>query len=213
MTEGREFRVILIGAGRFAEEITDLAADAGVTVAAWIEGLDPSLADATHDPPILWVGDQAAFEPDLPVVPAIGAVRRRALVERLVAEGRALASLVHPSAVVARTSTLEPGCVVFPNVVIGARTWVGAGTILNRGALIGHHASIGAGSFVGPGAIVGGCVVLGEGVHVGIGAVIRDDRRVGDRAVVGAGAVVVADVEAEVTVVGVPAKPMGGKTA
>jgi serine acetyltransferase len=43
--------------------------------------------------------------------------------------------------------------------------------------------------------------------------VIRDDRRVGDRAVVGAGAVVVADVDAEVTVVGVPAKPMGSKSA
>lgn len=33
-------RVILVGAGRFAEEISDIAVDAGVEVAAWIEGLD-----------------------------------------------------------------------------------------------------------------------------------------------------------------------------
>ncbi|MES2209908.1 MAG: carbonic anhydrase [Chloroflexota bacterium] len=201
-------RVILVGAGRFAEEITDLAADAGVIVVGWIEGLDQTRADAAHDPPIIWVGDQAAFEPQLPILPAIGAVRRRALVERLVAEGRNLATIVHPSAVIAGTAALEAGCVVFPNAVVGARARICSGTIVNRGALIGHHVTIGAGSFVGPGAIVGGGVVLGEQVQVGIGAVIRDDRRVGDRAIIGAGAVAVADVAPDVTVVGVPAKPV-----
>lgn len=201
-------RIILVGAGRFAEEITDIAFDAGVEVAAWIEGLDPARADPAHDPPIIWVDGQAAFEASLPVAPAIGAVRRRALMDRLAAEGRGFATLVHPSAVLARTAILEPGCVVFPNVVVGARTRVGSGTILNRGALIGHHADIGSGSFVGPGAIVGGGVTLGEQVHVGIGAVIRDDRRVGERSVIGAGAVVVGDVGPDLTVVGIPARPM-----
>lgn len=201
-------RAILVGAGRFAEEITDLAADAGVDVAAWIEGLDRDRASTGHGPPIVWVDDQATFEPDLPIVPAIGAVRRAALVARLVGEGRALATLVHPTAVVARSATLEPGCVVFPNSVIGARTRIGTGTIVNRGALVGHHVTIGPGSFLAPGSNVGGGVVLGNQVHVGIGAVVRDDRRVGDRVVVGAGAVVVGDVAPDLTVVGVPAKPM-----
>lgn len=129
-------------------------------------------------------------------------------IERLLGEGRRLVTLIHPSAVVARSAEIGPGCVIFPNVVIGARTVVGAGTIVNRGALVGHHGTIGAGSFLAPGANVGGGVTLGEQVHVGIGAVIRDDRRVGDHAVVGAGAVVVADVDAGITVVGLPAKPM-----
>jgi sugar O-acyltransferase (sialic acid O-acetyltransferase NeuD family) len=204
--------VILVGAGRFAEEITDLAADAGVEVVGWIEGLDAARASAVHDPPILWVDDQGPFEPEVPIAPAIGAIRRRALVERLVGEGRRLATLVHPSAVVARSAVLEPGCVVFPNVVIGARTVVGSGTIVNRGALVGHHVSIGGGCFLGPGAIVGGGVVLGEQAYVGIGAVVRDDRRVGARAVVGAGAVVVADVAPDTTVVGVPARPMADRS-
>jgi sugar O-acyltransferase (sialic acid O-acetyltransferase NeuD family) len=201
-------RVLLVGAGRFAEEITDLALDAGVVVAAWIEGLDPGRADPSHDPPILWVDNQAVFEPDLPVLPAIGAVGRRALVERLVDEGRSLATVVHPSAVVARSAILEPGCVVFPGVVVGAQSSIGRGTILNRGSLIGHHVTVGEGSFIGPGANVGGGVVLGAEVQVGIGAVIRDGRRVDDRSIVGAGAVVVGDVAAAVTVVGVPARPM-----
>ena len=204
-------RVILVGAGRFAEEVTDLAADAGIEVVAWIEGLDPGRADLAARPAILWVDGQAAHWPELPIAPAIGAVRRRALVDRLVAEGRSLATIVHPSAVVARTAVVDPGCVIFPNVVIGARTRIRAGSIVNRGALIGHHVDVGEGSFLGPGAIVGGGVVIGEEVQIGIGAVVRDDRRIGARAIVGAGAVVVADVALGITVVGVPARPMADR--
>ncbi len=200
-------RIVLVGAGRFAEEITDVALMAGVEVAGWIEGLDASRARTTP-PPIVWVDDQRRFEPDAPIVPAIGAVARRALCERLLGEGRQLATLVHPSAVIAPSAEIEAGCVIFPNVVIGARSRVGMGTIVNRGALIGHHTEIGPWSFLGPGANVAGAVRLGEQVHVGLAATVRDQLTIGARAVIGAGAVAVADVPADTTVVGIPAKPI-----
>lgn len=201
-------RIILAGAGRFAQEVADVAADAGCTVAAWIEGLDRNRADSRHKPPILWVDEQAGFEPGLSVVVAIGSVKRRGLVERLLREGRALDSLVHPSAVVARSAILAGGVVVFPLVAIGARAEVGVGTILNRGALVGHHTSIGAHSFVGPGAVVAGGVTIGDSVQIGMGALVRDDVRVGEGAIIGMGAVVLSDVDPGTTVVGNPARPM-----
>ena len=157
----------------------------------------------------MWVDEQATFEPELPIVPAIGSPRRRALVERLEREGRSLATLVHPSAVVARSAILEPGCVIFPNVVIGARTRIGRGTIVNRGALIGHHTIVGAHAFVGPGANIAGGVRIGDEAYIGLGAIVRDDRTIGAGATVGAGAVVVGDVEPGVTVIGLPARPHG----
>jgi acetyltransferase EpsM len=201
-------RVILVGAGRFAEETTDVAADAGVTVAAWIEGLDPSREDPFHEPPILWVDTQATFEPDLPIVPAIGSPRRRELVERLIASGRRLATIVHPSAVIAATAVVEDGAVVFPQVVVGARTRIMTGTIVNRGALIGHHTTVGRHAFIGPGANIAGGVTIGDGAYIGLGSIVRDDRSIGEGAVVGAGAVAVGDVPAGVTVVGLPARPI-----
>ena len=201
-------RVILVGAGRFAEETTDIAVMAGVEVAGWIEGLDAGRARVSPAPPIIWVDDQQSFEPALPIVPAIGSVARRALVERLVAEGRRLASLVHPSAVIAPSAVIEAGCVIFPNVVVGARSRIGAGTIVNRGALVGHHTEIGAHSFLGPGANVAGAIHIGEQVYVGLAAVVRDGLTVGARAVIGAGAVAVGDVAAGTTVVGIPARPL-----
>jgi sugar O-acyltransferase (sialic acid O-acetyltransferase NeuD family) len=201
-------RLILAGAGRFAEEITDIAADAGLDVAAWIEGLALERADPGHQPPIVWVADQRSFEPALPVAPAIGSPRRRALIERLVSEGRELATLIHPSAVVARSASIGPGCVLFAGVIVGARTTIGVGTIINRGALIGHHTAIGSHVFVGPGANIAGGVTIGDESYIAMAAVVRDDRTVGARATIGAGAVVVGDVPADTTVVGLPARPL-----
>jgi hypothetical protein len=155
-------RVILVGAGTFAEETTDLCRMAGVEVAAWIEGLDRSRADPSHDPPILWVDEQAGFEPGLPILPAIGPVERMGIVRRLAGEGRSLSRLVHPSAVIAPSAVIEEGCVVFPMVVVGAKTRVGEGTVLSRGALVGHHTVIGPYSFLGPGANVCGKVTYGS---------------------------------------------------
>jgi acetyltransferase EpsM len=208
MTPGAGRRVILVGAGPFAADITEVALDAGFEIAAWIEGLDPERADPTADPPIIWVGDHAAFEPDAPIAPAISTPRRRPLIERLEADGRLLVSIVHPSAVIARSAVLEAGCVVGPNVVVGALARIGHGTILNRGALVGHHSIIGAHGFLGPGANVAGGVQVGAGVYIGLGAIVREDRTIGAGAMVGAGAVVVGDVEPGITVIGLPARPM-----
>lgn len=203
-------RILLVGAGLFAEEVTDVALDAGFDVRGWIEGLDPGRADPDHRPPIVWVDAQAASEPGIGIAPAISPVIRSALVGRLVDEGRILTTIVHPTAVVARSAHLEPGCVVFPHVVIGARTEIGAGTIVNRGALIGHHTRIGAGSTVGPGANVAGAVTIGDATYLGMGCIVRDRVTIGAGATVGAGAVVVADVAAGLTVIGLPARPVDG---
>lgn len=198
----------MAGAGTFAAEVADIALACGYEVAAMIEGIDPGRASATADPPVLWVDEQAEFEPEVPLIVGIGPVARRAFIERLMTEGRALATVVHPSAIVSPTSTLDDGCVVFPGVVIGAHSQIGLGTVVNRGALVGHHTTIGRHCFLGPGANVAGLVTLGDEVTVALAAVVRDRLTIGERATIGAGAVAVSDVPAGVTVVGVPARPL-----
>jgi len=200
--------VILVGAGAMAEEIADLAQQMGVFVRALIEGLDIERAAPDDGTPVLWVDEQGTFRPDLPVLPAIGSPKRSDLVDRLVSEGRLLASLLHPSASISPSAQIGPGCVIFPHVVVGAKAQIGTGTIVNRGALIGHHTHVGDHVFVGPGANVAGKVVIGNRVHVGLASVVRDGVSVEDDAFVGAGAVVVGDVARGTTVVGVPARPM-----
>ncbi|MGH8883807.1 MAG: NeuD/PglB/VioB family sugar acetyltransferase [Egibacteraceae bacterium] len=123
--------------------------------------------------------------------------------------GLQAAILVHPTAVVGDEVTLEPGCVVAAGAVLTTQIHLGRHTHVNVGASVSHDAVLGRWCTVGPGARVAGWVQLGDAVDVGIGAVFRDRVKVGDRVVVGAGAVVVKDVPADLTVAGVPAKPLG----
>ena len=53
--------------------------------------------------------------------------------------------------------------------------------------------------------------VIGDGVVIGAGAILLGDITIGDGAKIGAGAVVLSDVDPGQTVVGVPAKPVGGR--
>jgi serine acetyltransferase len=59
-----------------------------------------------------------------------------------------------------------------------------------------------------PGVNIAGEVTVGEAVLIGSGANILNRIALGDRCRVGMGAVVINDVNRELTVVGVPAKPV-----
>ena len=127
------------------------------------------------------------------------------LIERLISEGRELATLIHPSAVVARSATS-----VLPGAVRGrhrrSRTTIGVGTITTaaRSSVITPPS---ARMFSWVGANIAGGVTIGDELYIAMAAVVRDDRTVGARATVGAGAVVVGDVPADTTVVGLPLAP------
>jgi sugar O-acyltransferase (sialic acid O-acetyltransferase NeuD family) len=139
---------------------------------------------------------------------AIGDARRRLeLLDACREMGYELPSIVHPSAVVSRFATLEPGCVAFAQCAVNADAVLGAGCIVNTGATIDHDCVLGRGVHVCPGAHLAGSVQVGERAWIGIGAVIRQGIAIGRDAIVGAGAVVVADVSETAMVMGAPAKP------
>lgn len=114
--------------------------------------------------------------------------------------------LIHPTAYVSPLAEIGEGVFVGANSVIGPGAKLGEHVFINRGVTIGHDTQIGAFTRVQPGSNLGGLSRIGSGVTVGIGATLIERLTVGDNAFIGAGAVVTADVEAEVLVVGIPAK-------
>lgn len=142
------------------------------------------------------------------VVLGFGAARRRAAVLAAVeAAGLALPVLVHPTAQVAASATLAPGCQVMARAVVGVGAVLGRGVLVNSGAVVEHDAQLHDAAVADPGVVVTGRAVVGAETELGSGAIVLPDVRIGARAIVGAGAVVTRDVADGVTVVGVPARP------
>jgi acetyltransferase EpsM len=134
-----------------------------------------------------------------------GLAARAAAAERFGPTAR-WASVVHATAWVSPSATLESGAVILAHAVVNAGARVGRHAIVNSAAVVEHDVVVGHGSHVAPGAVIGGATRIGEDAFIGLGARVRDHIEIGAGAVVGMGAVVVDSIEPGATVVGIPAR-------
>lgn len=133
---------------------------------------------------------------------------RQVLYEKALSLGFELATIIHPSAIIAASASIGRGTVLMAGSIVNADSCVDDNVIINTGAIIEHDNRIGAHAHVATGARLAGAVTVGQGAHIGAGATVKQNITIGSRAIVGAGAVVVKDVPTDVTVVGVPAIPL-----
>lgn len=208
-------KLVLVGAGGHGRVVAEIIRLTGRFDLVGAIDPDPKAATTAG---LKWLGDDTALEKLRHAglaraavgVGSIGDTRARAgLRRRLQALGFELPTLVHPTAVVSRTASFGDGCQVMAGALVNPGTRAGAGVVVNTGAIVEHDCRLADDSFVGPGAALGGDVRLAEGAFVGIGATVLQGVGLGARALAGAGAVVVRNVPAGVTVVGVPAAPLG----
>ncbi len=138
---------------------------------------------------------------------------RRKVFDRLDLPASRYATLIHPSAWVCDSAAVGPGCVLYPQVCVGPDARVGANTVVYFGSVIHHDSVVGAHCAICAGVRIAGRVRVGSSVYLGLGACIRDGLVLGDRTLVGMGAVVTSNVEAGLTVCGVPARPLAARSA
>ena len=103
------------------------------------------------------------------------------------------------------------------NVHIGSQTHVARGTIddtviedgtkIDTLTHIAHNCRIGKNSAIIAGSLLYGSVELGENSYIASG-IVRNQIKVGNNSFVGIGSVVLKDVENDITVIGIPAKPI-----
>ena len=87
-------------------------------------------------------------------------------------------------------------------------TVIGRGTKIDNLVHIAHNVKIGNDCMVIAQSLLAGSCILENNVYVAMCAMIRDGIRIGKNATVGMGAVVTKDVPANITVIGVPARPI-----
>ena len=212
MVKNREVeqRIVILGAGFFAEEIADLISRIeGHKLIGFVEGLE---RDRCRQPllglPIHWIGNLESLRHSCRAVCAVGSPKREAFIQQAGAGGLEFTTVIHPSAQVSTTTSLGEGSIICAGVVVGAHTAVGRHVIVNRGALIGHHVHIGDYTTISPGANIAGKTTIGSGTYVAMGAIIIDGISIGSHCLIAAGAVVTRDVPDGARVAGVPARAM-----
>jgi sugar O-acyltransferase (sialic acid O-acetyltransferase NeuD family) len=203
-------KLLILGAGTFAQEVADLIGDIAEPVYE-IAGFskndlpyDPQATVLTH--PVYWVDDLKRFAASHQAVCAIGTTKRATFIQQAEEMGLRFATIVHPAARVSRTATIGAGSIISAGALIAAYTAIGRHVIVNRGAMIGHHVSIGDGATIGPGANLAGAVTVGARTTVAMGSIVLENRHIGSQSIVGAGSLVTCDVPDRVKVIGSPAR-------
>ncbi len=121
---------------------------------------------------------------------------RLKIFDTLAGEGFLCPALIHPSAVVERSATLEAGVQIFAQAYVGSAARVGFGTVINTGAIVSHDCVLGQVVNLSPGATLAGNVRVGDHTQIGMRATVNLQITVGEGALLGNGCTVKKDVPA-----------------
>jgi len=188
--------LVIFGAWHFSRVVVGVAAATGHNV---IGVVDPNPPDG--------VRTLAQIPPDAEAIVAIGDNALREQVSRsIVDRGRALATVVHPSAVVSPSAVLGAGSFVAELVTVRTNASIDTGVVLQAGSVVSHDVQVAAFASFGPNAACASKSRIGARTALGVGANLHPGIDLGDDCVVAAGAAVFRDAPDGVTLVGNPAR-------
>lgn len=99
--------------------------------------------------------------------------KRQSLQEELEQKGIHVATLVHPTAYVSPSATIDAGTVIEPKAIVNTKSVIGKGCIISVGAIIDHDAVIGAFDHVNAGAICKGGASIEPCTKIEAGEVVH----------------------------------------
>lgn len=197
-------QLLIIGASGHGKVVADIAKCVGYDDICFLDD-NNHLAECSGYPVVGTTQRFSEYNCDMIVAVGNAAIRQR-IQEQLQAEGKSVATLVHPNAVVGEQVMIGVGSVVMAGAVINPCASVGQGCIVNTCASVDHDCVVEDYAHISVGAHLAGTVKVGCRTWVGIGAVVSNNLNVAADCTIGAGAVVVKNIEERGTYVGCPAR-------
>ena len=193
--------IIIIGASGHGKVVADIAKKNGYETIVF---LDKDESKKKCGPYPVIGNDYMLPQLSGDIIIAIGNASIRQALQESIDEKR-IATMIHPSAVIADDVLIGAGSVVMAGAVINSGAVIGKGCIINTCASIDHDCVIHDYAHISIGVHLAGRVSVGKSSWVGAGATISNDLSVVGDCMIGAGAVVVKNIEQPGTYVGVPA--------
>ena len=197
-------QLIIIGAGGHGRVAVDIAKLRGYEDIAFLD--DQEVKNVNR------IGKTSDFEKYLDTAEFFVGIgsngARKTVFEKLEKAGAKIASLIHPSAVVAQDVTIGKGVAIMAGAVVNTGSRIEDGVIVNTCASVDHDCRIGAFSHISVGSHLAGTVTVGEMTMIGAGATVINNITICGSCTIGAGAVVVRNVEEAGVYAGVPCRRM-----
>lgn len=131
---------------------------------------------------------------------------RRRLFSLITELGFTIPSIIDPTAIITRETTIGKGTFVGKHAIVNTGSIIGNCVIINTGAIIEHDCQIDDFAHISPGVTLCGKVTVGKDTHIGAGSVVRQGITIGNNTIVGAGSVVVKNIPSEVQAYGNPCR-------
>ena len=201
--------LVLVGAGGLAREVVEAAP---APVAGLLDDDPAKAGTAVAGIPVLGPSSLAgSLDPSVRFVAAVANVRdpgrRRRLVDRVGLPEDRWGTVVHPAAVLARSTSVGAGSMLLAGVVATADVTIGRHVAIMPACVLTHDVVLGDGCTLASGVHLAGAVHVGADAYLGAGALVRENLTIGAGAVIGMGAVVTRDVPPGETWLGTPARP------
>lgn len=188
---------VLIGSGGHARVVAEVLRKLGQEIAFATSINEEDHGGTIDGIPI--VGDDSLVElhdpGDIELVLGVGAPKsgsiRRDIWRRFDVQGYCAATVIDPSAIIARDTVVGAGAQIMAGAIIQPGCRIGAGTIVNTGAVVDHDSTIGSFAHIAPGTTLCGNVVVGDNTLVGAGSTIVPGSTVADNCMIPAGTVVI----------------------
>ena len=165
--------LLILGAGGFGQMIKETALALGYEKVVFLD-------DAAKGEDVIGMCcDYVLRHSEYPAaVAAFGNNKTRLFwTDKLLEEGYEVPAMVHPSAIVSPSATLEPGCFIMQRVVVNTHTRIERAALINSGAVVDHDSIVCAGAHVGLGSVVKANCTIESGRKVEAGEVIFSTRR------------------------------------
>ncbi len=197
-------RLIIIGASGHGKVVADIAKLNGYTDIVFLDN-DTSIKHCSGFPVLGSDSLTNSLDGDLFIAVGNSEIRKKYMT---IYSDRNYPVLIHPSAIISDSVSIDEGSVVMAGVIINPDSRIGKGCIINTSSSVDHDCVVEDYSHVSVGAHLCGTVHIGKGAWIGAGATVSNNVDICDSCMIGAGAVVIHNIEDAGTYVGVPAHRM-----
>lgn len=133
---------------------------------------------------------------------------RHQIIDSLNIPQHRFATLIHPSASVAKFSTVGFNCMIMAGVVLTNKSYIGNHVCILPNSVVHHDSKIGEYSLIGSSVVIAGYASIGNNCYIGSGSSIMNGISIGEGTLVGMGSNVIRSCPADMQIVGNPAKPL-----